>query len=98
MKKNELIFSIIVFAPLMALADPPRLPVKSDTLKNKKTFAADSRVVTFLQLDQRKIYHWANGERSTPTGRQAGERTSGFVRVYGDSAVVVPDPFKKKTF
>ena len=97
MKTKDFVAAGFVFIPTIIMAQPPHPIVKKDTLrKNKPAFIANSRLVTFSQLDQRKIYHWANGERSTPTGRQAGEPTSGYVRVFGDSAVVVPDPFRKK--
>ena len=56
-----------------------------------------SRIVTFSQMDQRKIYHWANGQRATPTGREAGENVSEYVKLYGeDSAVIVDPPVIKK--
>jgi hypothetical protein len=52
-----------------------------------------SRVITFSQMDQRKIYHWANGQRSTAAGRNAGGHLPDYVKLVGDdSAVVVKGP------
>lgn len=72
---------------------------QKDSKKNttSNSFLSRSRIVTFSQLDQRKIYNWGNGQRSTPTGRVAGEHLlSDYVRVLGDSAVVVKKPIKKE--
>ena len=97
MKKVALIATGFAFIPTVIIAQSTRIIVKKDTLKkNKSAFIANSRLETFNQLDQRKIYHWETGQSATPTGRQAGEYTSRYVRVFGDSAVVEPDPFKKK--
>ena len=52
-----------------------------------------SRIISFEQMDQRKIYHWANGQHCTPSGRNAGEHLPDYVKLIGnDSAVVVKDP------
>jgi len=52
-----------------------------------------SRIVTFSQMDQRKIYHWANGQHCTATGRNSGEHLPDYVKLIGDdSAVVVKGP------
>lgn len=67
---------------------------KDSTVKNQA--ALRGAIVSFRKLDQRKIYHWANGQRSTPTGRQAGDPTANFAEVFGDSAVVVSGPIVKK--
>lgn len=50
------------------------------------------QILLISQMDQRKIYHWDNGQRSTPTGREAGEAAITYVKVIGDSAVVLGDP------
>lgn len=50
------------------------------------------QILLISQMDQRKIYHWNNGQRSTPTGREAGEAAITYVKVIGDSAVVLGDP------
>ncbi len=47
------------------------------------------KLIRISEMDNRKIYNWGNGQRSTPTGRQADEPTAEFARVFGDSAVVV---------
>lgn len=97
MKKIDLLAAGFAFIPTVVMAQLLHPIVKKDTLKNNKSaFIANSKLVTFSQLNQRKIYHWETGQSATPTGRQAGENTSGYVRVFGDSAVVVTDPFKKK--
>lgn len=56
-----------------------------------------SKIIPISQMDQRKIYHWGDGERSTPTGRQAKDSSAKFARVYGDSAIVVkPNSVQKQ--
>ena len=47
------------------------------------------RLMRIVDMDQRKIYHWANGQKATPSGRQAGDPDAVYARVIGDSAVVV---------
>ena len=63
------------------------------TVKNKNTSTEGGNLVLIMQMDQRKIYNWGNGQRSTPTGRVAGEERLRYARVFGDSAVVVKHPF-----
>ena len=58
----------------MTLAAQQSTPTnQKDTLLYKNEFYPSRRVVTFRQMDQRKIYNWADGQRGTPTGREAGE-------------------------
>lgn len=59
---------------------------------DSRGFETGSRVVAITDLDQRKIYRWENGQRSTASGRQAADEWARYVRVFGDSAVVVPGP------
>lgn len=68
---------------------------KMDSAKIKSAIKPVSKVVRISELDQRKIYNWGNGQRSTPTGRQAADRAAKYARVSGDSAFVVPKPFKR---
>jgi hypothetical protein len=95
MKKIVVITAGLMLVPAILLAQKKEPVISKDTLNKKNSFILDSQLLTFSQLDQRKIYHWANGQRATPTGRQAGEVTPKYVRVFGDSAVVVWDPFIK---
>lgn len=95
MKKKVTFLTGFSFIPVILFAQSHLPTVNPDKL-TKKSFMAASKLMTFRQMDQRKIYHWATGERSTPTGRQAGEPTSGYVRVFEDSAVVVANPYLKK--
>jgi hypothetical protein len=93
---KKIVFTgMFVFLSSIVIAQKNEPVIKKDTLNKKNAFALNSRLLTFSQLDQRKIYHWDNGQASTPTGRQAGEITPKYVRVYGDSAAVVWHPFKK---
>lgn len=95
MKKMVVVAVGLMLLPAIIIAQKAIPAIKKDTLKKKNAFILKSRLLTFSQLDQRKIYHWDNGQASTPTGRQAGEVTPKYVRVYGDSAAVVWNPFKK---
>lgn len=97
MKKMIVVTAGLMLLPVIIMAQKTISDFKSDTLKKKNAFILKSRLLTFSQLDQRKIYHWDNGQASTPAGRQAGEVTPKYVRVYGDSAAVVWDPFKQPT-
>jgi len=93
MNKMETFVAGMVFMPLFAAAQQAQ-GGKTDSLKTPNV-AIGPRIVRFSQMDQRRIYHWGNGQRSTPTGREAGERLSGFVKLFGDdSAVVVDGPVK----
>ena len=88
--------AVLMFASLIVAAQKKDPVTKKDTpASTSSSFMMNSQLLTFSQMDQRKIYHWGNGQRSTPTGRQAGEVTPKYVRVMGDSAVVVWNPIRK---
>jgi hypothetical protein len=86
--KNVTIFAILFLViSVSADAQTQTKPVK-DTVDRKY-----SHVVTFSELDQRKIYRWGNGTRATATGREAGEHLPNYVKLTGDdSAIVVKGP------
>lgn len=69
----------------------PRTQTQTQNSKDTVSRAARSHVITFADLDQRKEYHWDNGQVSTPMGRVAGTRfLPMYVKLIGeDSAVVV---------
>ena len=94
--KKIVVAGLFVFFSTIVLAQKKEPDINKNASEKKSAFILNSRLVTFMQMNQRKIYHWGNGQRSTPTGRQAGENTPKYVRVLGDSAVVVWDPFKKQ--
>ncbi|HEY2721880.1 MAG TPA: hypothetical protein VGI82_09145 [Chitinophagaceae bacterium] len=97
MKKVKITALILISAPIIALAQNKRQDAKADTTKNEHPLNTGSRIVAFSQMDQRKIYHWANGQRSTPTGREAGEKLSNYVMLIGDdSAEVIRKPLSKR--
>ncbi len=41
------------------------------------------------KLDPRKIYTWENGQRSTPSGREATPTNGGYTSLKNDTGVVV---------
>jgi len=96
MKKIETAVAALVFLPLTALAQQMQIQKKMDTTVNKSPAISNARVIPISSMDQRKIYYWGNGQRSTATGREAGERNIKYARVFGDSAKVVKDPYKKE--
>lgn len=86
--KTVIIFSLIFLFISLAAGAQSQNKNRSDSVVKKY-----SRIVTFDQMDQRKIYHWGNGQRSTAAGRNAGEHLPGYVKLIGDdSAVVVKGP------
>lgn len=96
MKTKKTIVTALMFAPIVAIAQSKH-ENKKDSLNNARQTVNRSRIYTFDQLDQRKIFHWANGQRSTATGREAGEHLSNYVMLIGDdSAVVVKGPVKDR--
>ena len=97
MKKTEVLIGILFFAPIALIAQTSMPIRQTDTLQNKNEIHPAGRIVTFSQMNQRKIYHWADGQRATPTGREAGEHVPKYVELIGsDSAVVVNGPVKRK--
>ena len=92
MKNNLLIVGLFVLAPIFGMTQATDLPGKKDTTTQTAGNKARGRLLKFNQMDQRKIYHWANGQRSTPAGRRADTDAGRFVRVWGDSAKVVNIP------
>lgn len=95
MKTIEILLATTLI-PALAIAQQNHNSINSDTSK-MKSVNNNSRIPTLSQLDQRKIYHWANGQRATPTGREADENVSKYVKLYGeDSAVIVDPPAIKK--
>ncbi len=97
MKNKLLIVSLFVLAPFFGITQETDLPQKKDTTTQTAGNKERGRLLKFNQLDQRKIYHWANGQRSTPAGRRADTDAGKFVRVWGDSAKVVNAPPPGKT-
>ena len=69
------------------------LPFMADAQKSnerKKTnFEKRSKLVLIKDMNQRRIYSWQDGQRSTASGRQALDPSAVYARVYKDSAVVV---------
>jgi hypothetical protein len=95
MKKIILFGISLAFLPGILPAQQTN-PDHTKDSKEKKQAAIGGAIVPFMKLDQRKIYHWANGQRSTPTGRQAGDPFANYAEVFGDSAVVVSGPVVRK--
>lgn len=82
MKKKWIAFAIMIAAPSFVWAQEMR----TETMPAKRS---STLVIPISQMDQSKIYNWGNGQRSTPAGRQAGEKNVRFAKVMGDSAIVV---------
>ncbi len=87
MKKFLLPAALFLFLPIAVCAQTPD-STSQKPLATERTI----RLLKFSDLDQRKIYNWKNGQRSTAAGRQAEAPKAKFVRVWGDSAQVIFDP------
>ncbi|HVZ56372.1 MAG TPA: hypothetical protein VG870_06910 [Chitinophagaceae bacterium] len=92
MKKIWMVALGLVMLPSLGFSQITRTVSRRDSVTSGREYRLGGVLTTFAQMDQRKIYYWHNGQRSTPTGRQAGEELSPYVLVYGDSARVVRDP------
>jgi hypothetical protein len=68
-----------------------RGPVTADDTTADLQARVPSKMVLISQMDQKRIYNWGDGQRSTPAGRQAGDPNAIYARVLGDSAIVVLD-------
>jgi hypothetical protein len=88
----------LAFAPAILHAQQQQDPKGNGSAEGVgNQFMKHSKVIPISQMDQRKIYRWSDGEHATPTGRQAKDSSAKFVRVFGDSAVVVkPSTGQKK--
>lgn len=92
MKKIIWVVAGFVFLSLSASAqDVPANEVTNPAQSNSR-FNMYARVIPISKMDQRKIYNWGNGQRSTPTGRWSGTRNVYYAKVFGDSAIVVNKP------
>ncbi len=86
--KNFLVpAALFLLAPIAVCAQTPDSTSQTPT-QTERTI----RLLKFTDLDQRKIYNWRNGQRSTAAGRQAEAPKARYVRVWGDSAQVIFDP------
>jgi hypothetical protein len=82
-------------AATVAVSAQQTTPVTHDIDSiTKDTNRVSGRLLTFRDLDQRRVYNWKNGQRSTPSGREAEAGKAKYIRVWGDSAMVVRDPKK----
>jgi hypothetical protein len=95
MKTFFLLLGLCVTTPAVIAAQGtiPNTPGPDSTgqVDNKRV----GRLLTFRDLDQRRVYNWKNGQRSTAAGRQAETKNAKYVRVWGDSAMVVRNPKKE---
>jgi len=95
MKKRDWLI-LVLLLPLAIAAQQPGKKNKRDTLNSNESFSSKSKIVPFSALDQRKIYKWENGQKTTPAGRKSTDSSIRYVRVFGDSAVVIRDARKKQ--
>ena len=82
MKRTAMYAAVIFFLPITGTTQQPN---GAGSTVNKSY----SRMIPVSRMDQRKIYNWRNGQKSTAIGRQAGEEHLNYAIVYGDSAVAV---------
>ena len=71
-----------------AQAKDKKKPLKAVvvTSKNKKPAGSEKTI----KLNNRKIYRWTNGQRSTPTGQDAtSSNGSGYAAIKKDTAKVI---------
>ncbi len=62
------LFSVFAFTTLTFSQTNKKHPVKKKTVKHSKQAA---KPIDSTQLSNRKIYHWKDGQRATPTGHTA---------------------------
>lgn len=96
MKKIKILAIFLMIIPGIVIAQQKDTESKTDSSQAEITRKPFSKVVRIKDMDQRKIYNWEDGQRSTATGRQAGDRKAKYARVFGDSAIVVRKPSKNK--
>jgi hypothetical protein len=106
MKPFKVMLCIFLLCSVAASAQRKNEATNNNTKINSSTNNADTMqtptserigtLLTFDQLDPRKIYRWENGQSATPSGREAGGNIGRYVRVFGDSAVVIKDPMQGK--
>jgi len=62
---------------------------KKTTKKTTTTKEAKTTKPAPLKLNPRKIYQWENGQRSTPSGREATPTNGGYTSLKNDTGVLV---------
>ena len=95
MKTFFLIMALCIAAPVVVSAQRTTPDMQSGDTIARDNNRAPGRLLTFRDLDQRKVYNWRNGQRSTPSGREAEAGGAKYVRVWGDSAMVIRDREKE---
>lgn len=96
MKKIIIAVISFLFIPGIVLAQQTGNKDKKDSVDSWRSYLRSPRLVPINKMDQRKIYKWRNGQKATASGRQAGDRSAKYARVFGDSAMVVSKPQGKK--
>jgi len=85
------LFSVIAFTTLTFSQDTKKHPVKKKTVRHSKQAA---KPIDSTKLSNRKIYHWKDGQRATPTGHNATPSNgSQYSALKKDTAIV---PKKEK--
>ncbi|MGE5518769.1 MAG: hypothetical protein ACM3VS_02500 [Candidatus Dadabacteria bacterium] len=82
--KHLLIFIAVLLGGTVASAQTTKYnstshhsaKVSNKAIKKHRKSTKGSPIIT-SRLDNRKIYHWSNGQRSTPTGKDAAPSNGG---------------------
>lgn len=90
MKKLIVIIILLAAVPVISGAQEKKTGTEPDK-DMKKSESRSYPLIPITQIDQRKIYNWGNGQKATAMGRQAGDAKAKYVKLMGDSAVVVYD-------
>lgn len=91
MKKPGVIIILLAAMPVISKAQEKKTNTGPDKDMKNSESARSYPLIPISQLDQRRIYNWGNGQKATAMGRQAGDAKAKYVKLMGDSAVVVYD-------
>ncbi len=86
------LFSVLAFTTLTFSQDTKKHPVKKKIVKHSNQAV---KPIDSANLSNRKIYHWKDGQRATPTGHNATPSNGSQYSALKKDTLIVPKKEKE---